>query len=111
MTESLSCRNAGGVILNGNAKENAESIILSAFLARRKEFESPTFRLGGGRSILLSYRRIFNIDVRGVCSFIVLVLANVPVHSCYSVLNVRKCSVPSDRRTANTVHTTKVLYF
>ena len=27
-------------------------------LARLKEFESPTFRLGGGRSIQLSYRRI-----------------------------------------------------
>ena len=26
-------------------------------LARLKEFESPTFRLGGGRSILLSYKR------------------------------------------------------
>ena len=29
------------------------------FLARLKEFESPTFRLGGGRSIQLSYRRIY----------------------------------------------------
>ncbi len=29
------------------------------FLARLKEFESPTFRLGGGRSILLSYKRIY----------------------------------------------------
>ena len=28
-------------------------------MARPKEFESPTFRLGGGRSILLSYGRIF----------------------------------------------------
>ena len=28
-------------------------------LARPKEFESPTFRLGGGRSILLSYGRIY----------------------------------------------------
>ena len=28
------------------------------FLAPQKEFESPTFRLGGGRSILLSYGRI-----------------------------------------------------
>ena len=27
-------------------------------LARLKEFESPTFRLGGGCSILLSYKRI-----------------------------------------------------
>ena len=27
-------------------------------LARPKEFESPAFRLGGGRSILLSYGRI-----------------------------------------------------
>ena len=33
---------------------------LSALLARQKEFESPTFRLGGGRSILLSYWRICN---------------------------------------------------
>ena len=30
-----------------------------ALLARLKEFESPTFRLGGGRSILLSYWCIF----------------------------------------------------
>ena len=29
-------------------------------LARQKEFESPTFRLGGGRSILLSYWRMYN---------------------------------------------------
>ena len=29
------------------------------FLARLKEFESPTFRLGGGRSILLSYKRVY----------------------------------------------------
>ena len=28
-------------------------------MARPKEFESPTFRLGGERSILLSYGRIF----------------------------------------------------
>ena len=28
-------------------------------MARQKEFESPTFRLGGGRSILLSYWCIF----------------------------------------------------
>ena len=27
-------------------------------MAPQKEFESPTFRLGGGRSILLSYGRI-----------------------------------------------------
>ncbi len=27
----------------------------SRLLAPQKEFESPTFRLGGGRSILLSY--------------------------------------------------------
>ena len=32
------------------------------FLAPQKEFESPTFRLGGGRSILLSYW--------GVCCYI-----------------------------------------
>ena len=31
----------------------------SRCLARQKEFESPTFRLGGGRSILLSYWRIY----------------------------------------------------
>ena len=33
----------------------------SVFLARLKEFESPTFRLGGGRSILLSYKRVYTI--------------------------------------------------
>ena len=33
-------------------------MVFRAFLARPKEFESPTFRLGGGRSILLSYGRI-----------------------------------------------------
>ena len=33
-------------------------------LARPKEFESPTFRLGGGRSILLSYGRIcFGLNI------------------------------------------------
>ena len=35
----------------------------TAHVAHQKEFESPTFRLGGGRSILLSYW--------GVCSDIV----------------------------------------
>ena len=30
------------------------------FVARQKELESPTFRLGGGRSIQLSYWRIFH---------------------------------------------------
>lgn len=29
------------------------------FVARQKELESPTFRLGGGRSILLSYGDIY----------------------------------------------------
>ena len=29
------------------------------FMAPQKEFESPTFRLGGGRSILLSYWGIY----------------------------------------------------
>ncbi len=28
-------------------------------MARQKEFETPTYRLGGGRSILLSYWRIY----------------------------------------------------
>ena len=32
---------------------------LSVSLAPQKEFESPTFRLGGGRSILLSYWGIY----------------------------------------------------
>ncbi len=32
-------------------------------MARLKEFESPTFRLGGGRSILLSYKRICCLQV------------------------------------------------
>ena len=30
-------------------------------MARQKEFESLTFRLGGGCSIQLSYWRIFNL--------------------------------------------------
>ena len=33
------------------------------FLARLKEFESPTFRLGGGRSILLSYWRMDDLNI------------------------------------------------
>ena len=37
------------------------------FLAPRKEFESPTFRLGGGRSILLSYRGMRCIIVAEIC--------------------------------------------
>ena len=37
-----------------------ETLIYRHFLARLKEFESPTFRLGGGRSILLSYKRIYD---------------------------------------------------
>ena len=36
-------------------KINAGTTMVPAFLAPQKEFESPTFRLGGGRSILLSY--------------------------------------------------------
>ena len=31
---------------------------MAAILARLRGFEPPTYRLGGGRSILLSYRRI-----------------------------------------------------
>ena len=43
-----------------NKKSRKQLKKLSAlFVARPKEFESPTFRLGGGRSILLSYGRIF----------------------------------------------------
>ena len=34
------------------------------FLAPQKEFESPTFRLGGGRSILLSYWGILLVFYR-----------------------------------------------
>ena len=36
-------------------KETDNPVGLSVSLAPQKEFESPTFRLGGGRSILLSY--------------------------------------------------------
>lgn len=32
-------------------------------MARPEEFESPTCRLGGGRSILLSYGRIYEIVI------------------------------------------------
>ena len=40
-----------------NKKDRHDGVGLF-YLARLKEFESPTFRLGGGCSILLSYKRI-----------------------------------------------------
>ena len=46
------------------SQKNRQNLTVSAvFMAPQKEFESPTFRLGGGRSILLSYR--------GMCCIIV----------------------------------------
>ena len=61
-------------------------------LARRKEFESPTFRLGGGRSILLSYRRIFNIYIFLICSIFnqykLLNVSNVPVFANVFILTI-----------------------
>ena len=50
---------------NKNAENRFEWF--SAFLAPQKEFESPTFRLGGGRSILLSYWGIFLCIVPKFC--------------------------------------------
>ena len=40
--------------------KSPKTLRFRGFLARWKEFESPTFRLGGGRSILLSYKRIYD---------------------------------------------------
>ena len=34
-------------------------MLSTVFMAPQKEFESPTFRLGGGRSILLSYWGVY----------------------------------------------------
>ena len=39
-------------------------------MAPQKEFESPTFRLGGGRSILLSYWGIFYYILTKNCLYV-----------------------------------------
>ena len=44
-------------------QKRAETKWFRLVLARQKEFESPTFRLGGGRSIQLSYWRIFTFGI------------------------------------------------
>ena len=48
-------------------------------MARPKEFESPAFRLGGGRSILLSYGRIQHlslIHILKLCNLLYLLFVN-----------------------------------
>jgi hypothetical protein len=45
-----------------NKKSNT-LLEMFGFLARLARFERTTFRLGGGRSILLSYRRVSRIEL------------------------------------------------
>ena len=40
-------------------KTRRKRSLACAALARLRGFEPPTYRLGGGRSILLSYRRMY----------------------------------------------------
>ena len=54
-------------------------------LARQKELESPTFRLGGGRSIQLSYWRIYwsIVTEKGTAVNLFLVIANQYGSRCH----------------------------
>ena len=52
--------NAGYAIFPANRYHRSHTITVDR-LAPQKEFESPTFRLGGGRSILLSYWGIYPV--------------------------------------------------
>ena len=50
--------NGGYAIFAINGSDRSYTTAVDS-LARQKELESPTFRLGGGRSIQLSYWRIY----------------------------------------------------
>ena len=58
ISSAKKCAEMGGFSSLADAKTERRKSDTLFFLARPKEFESPTFRLGGGRSILLSYGRI-----------------------------------------------------
>ena len=50
----------------GTSQKNGKSpktVLFRGFLAFPGRFELPTFRLGGGRSILLSYGNKYEIDL------------------------------------------------
>ncbi len=52
-----------------NMKKCRKPLIFGTFLAPIEEFESPTYRLGGDRSILLSYMGIYEILTRNLSPF------------------------------------------
>ena len=65
--------------MSESKKKKPENVVFSGFLARLKGFEPPTCRLGGGRSILLSYKRILT-SLRGKVPFLILWAAEAAAH-------------------------------